>query len=165
MAAGCGRSPLGSSGSRSPAGDANVVATNSDAYVPTPPEPDAYVPTPPEPDASAPKDATVNCTQARRSSAPCPSSQWYAYEGDRRCYLCASATAPGCSSTVTYTCESWGDGLCYLLCRSNADCTDPCFPFCRELWLYAGNEHCGASSKLVCLRRDRDTCDPGAEQL
>lgn len=83
---------------------------------------------------------------------------------DRRCYQCASSAEPGCSSTVTHRCESWGDGLCYLLCQSSADCTDPCFPFCRRLWLYAGNEHCGPSSMSVCLRTDRDTCDPSAEQ-
>ena len=140
--AGCGRSPLGSTGSHSPAGDANVVG---DAYAPTAPEPDAY----------AAKDAMVNCTQARRSAAPCPSSQWYAFQGDSRCFLCASSVEPGCSSHVTYTCTSWGDGLCYLLCQSDADCTDPCFPFCRDLMLYGGNEHCGASSRSVCLRADR----------
>jgi hypothetical protein len=100
----------------------------------------------------------LSCTQAQRQSAPCPSSEWYAFQGDRRCFLCVSSAAPGCSSTVSYTCTIWGDGLCYLLCQRDSDCTDPCFPFCRKILLYGGNEHCGTSSKSVCLADDRDIC-------
>ena len=100
----------------------------------------------------------LSCTQAQRQSAPCPSSDWYAYQGDTRCYLCASSVAPGCSSTVLYTCETWGDGLSYLHCQRDSDCTDPCFPFCRKILLYGGNEHCGTSSKSVCLKDNQDMC-------
>jgi hypothetical protein len=109
--------------------------------------------------------ASRSCFQAHRQSAPCPSSEWYAFQGDTRCFLCANSAEPGCSSNVRYTCGSWGDGLCYRLCESNADCTDPCFPYCRKLSLYGGSEYCGTSSKSVCLRANQDTCDPSDQQL
>jgi hypothetical protein len=109
--------------------------------------------------------ADLGCFQAHRQSAPCPSDEWYAFQGDTRCFLCASSAEPGCSSMVSYHCMRWGDGLCYRRCENDDDCTDPCFPFCRKILFYGGGDHCGGSSKSVCLRADRDTCDPGAEQL
>jgi len=154
--AGCGSRSAMMTATSSPAHDPEFVAANEDA--------NNSGLTATEPDASSPTDATVNCTQVARPLAPCPSGQWYAFQDDKRC-RCLLSVEPGCSSTVKNICTSWGDGLCYLLCQSNADCTDPCFPFCRKLWLYGGKEECGASSQSVCLRADRDTCDPSTDQL
>lgn len=106
----------------------------------------------------------LSCDQARRQLAPCPSGDWYAFTNDQRCHHCTSSAEPGCSSLVRYTCESWGDGLCYRMCQSNSDCADPCFPYCRKLGLYNGTDQCGASSQSVCLKSDKDTCDPWIDQ-
>jgi hypothetical protein len=59
--------------------------------------------------------AVLNCTQAQRQSAPCPSSEWYAFQGDTRCFLCASSVAPGCSSHVTTRAKAGATGFatCY----------------------------------------------------
>jgi hypothetical protein len=154
--AGCGSRSAMMTATSSPAHDAEFVAANEDEH-------DSAL-TATEPDAFSPTDATVNCTQVTRSSVPCPSGKWYAFQDDIRC-RCLTSTEPGCSSTVRNICTSWGDGLCYLLCQSNADCTELCFPFCRKLWLYGGKEECGTSSQSVCLRADRDTCDPSTDQL
>ena len=154
--AGCGSRSAMMTATSSAVRDTDSVATKADAC--------DGVPAATEPDSSAPMDARVDCTQVARSSAPCPSGKWYAFQDDKRC-RCLRSTEPGCSSIVKNICTSWGDGLCYHLCQSNADCTDPCFPFCRKLWLYGGSEECGASSQSVCLRADQDTCDPSTDQL
>ena len=172
--AGCGgRSRLGNTDTKSPSPDATLPVRDASS-----PAPDARSLAPdassPAPDATivgtdgdaSDTQASVACTQASRASAPCPSGKWYAFQGDQRCVRCTYSVETGCSSIVKYhLCTSSGDGLCYRLCQSNDDCRDPCFPFCRELRLYAGTDSCGASSQHVCLRSDRDTCEPSAEQL
>jgi hypothetical protein len=167
-------SAVAACGGRSPLGNKDVTSSAPDARSPAPdassPAPDSLLPVPEAAVVVTDGDASdtqpgVACTQAGRSMAPCPSAEWYAFQGDQRCVRCNYSVEVGCSSTVKYhLCMSSGDGLCYRLCQSNDDCRDPCFPFCRELRLYAGTDSCGASSQHVCLRSDQDTCDPSAEK-
>jgi hypothetical protein len=90
-------------------------------------------------------------------TAPCPNDGWFLFT-DTRSYLCTS-TLPGCTPTTSHLSEPWGDEVCYRRCKSNADCPDPCLPFCRQILLYEHNEHCSGSPQSVCLAQDRDFCE------
>jgi hypothetical protein len=90
-------------------------------------------------------------------SAPCPNDGWFLYT-DERSYLC-TPTEPRCTPTTSHVSDPWGDEVCYRRCKSNADCPDPCLPFCRQILLYEGNEHCWGGPQSVCLAQDRDFCD------
>jgi hypothetical protein len=102
--------------------------------------------------------AGADCVSAQSKSAPpCPTENgWFVYV-DKRCYLCGPQNpSPPCTS-MGYSCESSGDGLCYRLCTTSADCPDPCTPFCRKIYLYSGGDQCGYWQS-VCLPSDRDIC-------
>jgi hypothetical protein len=78
----------------SAARDADSVATKVDACDSSP--------TATEPDSSAPMDARGDCTQVARSSAPCRSGKWYAFQDDKalRRQRPRNATAAPASSAV-----------------------------------------------------------------
>jgi hypothetical protein len=76
-------------------------------------------------------------TPACHPVPPCPSG-WYQYS-DRSC---------GPPYNGTQSCQSNGDGLCYPLCQTTADCTDPRFPTCGGITVFGGSDV--GSQKLVC---------------
>ncbi len=88
-------------------------------------------------------------------ASPCPGTGWYLFT-DTRCYLCGPSD-PLCSSRGYY-CNPWGDQRCYRECKTSADCTNPCTPFCRQIVLFSGADHCGATTHSVCLHMDRNSC-------
>lgn len=47
-------------------------------------------------------------------------------------------------------CRPSGDGLCYRLCGTNDDCTDPCAPSCSRIDYYAGGDT-PSGAVPVCL--------------
>jgi len=68
---------------------------------------------------------------------------------------CGQAPPPPCStgwvSNISRVCgyggnggitcgSSQGDGLCYKECTGNADCTDPCFPQCKQHFLFMSSD-------------------------
>ncbi|MEI9951668.1 MAG: hypothetical protein WDO74_22480 [Pseudomonadota bacterium] len=80
-------------------------------------------------------------------SAPCPGDYFHYSEqicgptpgGDRSCSLA-------------------GDQLCHQVCTTDADCSDPCRPYCRTIGLYAGGDY-GCNRKLwVCSASNFDQC-------
>ncbi len=73
-----------------------------------------------------------------RLAPPCPSG-WYQYT-DTVCSPPSIGSGPGCSPN--------GDGLCYQPCASSADCSDPGFPNCTSLYLFAGSDV--GQAKYVC---------------
>jgi hypothetical protein len=93
-------------------------------------------------------------TEQRYPASPCPGAGWFQYT-DTRCYLCGPSD-PKCSSIGHY-CNGWGDNRCYRQCKTNADCPDPCTPFCRELSLFSGGDHCGLA-QTVCVHKDQNYC-------
>ena len=107
-------------------------------------------------DVGGDQPSRMSCTREEMYPVPpCPGSAWYLF-ADTRCFLCGPSD-PLCSS-AGYRCVAWGDQLCYRQCKTNADCPNPCMPFCREIILYAGADQCGAVSQSVCLHQDRDAC-------
>jgi hypothetical protein len=105
-------------------------------------------------DANADLSTRNNCTvEQRYPKSPCPAG-WFQFS-ETRCYLC-NPPDPLCSPRG-YFCEEWGDNLCYRQCKTDADCPDPCTPFCRELRLFAGGDHCGMP-KMVCVHSDHNFC-------
>ncbi|RLB54222.1 MAG: hypothetical protein DRJ42_09735 [Deltaproteobacteria bacterium] len=73
---------------------------------------------------------------------------------DERCWLIDGSTDGNC--------DSFGDGLCYRRCRTDADCGDPCRPHCEELAFYRGGPtYCGPPGEvlLVCKDVPIGSCD------
>jgi hypothetical protein len=58
-------------------------------------------------------------------------------------------------------CRRQGDGLCHELCTTDADCTDPCRPHCRDIvFFHGGGALCdGADFVRVCREQPVDACD------
>lgn len=56
------------------------------------------------------------------------------------------------------SCTEAGDGLCHRECASDADCTDPCRPYCRQLGLYNGGDFNCNRVVTICRAEDRDDC-------
>ncbi len=73
-----------------------------------------------------------------RPAPPCPSG-WYQYS-DTACSPPSIGSGPGCGPN--------GDGLCYQPCNSSADCSDPGFPNCTGIPVFAGSDV--GQTKYVC---------------
>ncbi len=71
-----------------------------------------------------------------RPVPPCPSG-WYQYS-DSMCWL----------ADTGLKCSASGDGLCYPVCKTDSDCTDPRFPTCGTIWVFNGSD--AGQSKYVC---------------
>jgi len=51
-----------------------------------------------------------------------------------------------------------GDQLCHQICKTDADCTDPCHPSCHTLGLFAGGDYNCNSKVRVCGTETVDHC-------
>ena len=63
-----------------------------------------------------------------------------------------------CSPPPGDQCEPYGDGRCYDLCETDADCTDSCRPYCRTLGLFAGGDWGCNEWRYVCQSTTFDEC-------
>lgn len=57
-------------------------------------------------------------------------------------------------------CDDLGDGLCYQLCESDADCVDPCRRNCAPQPLYKSTDFCstGSEGPRICSPTLTNAC-------
>lgn len=75
----------------------------------------------------------------------------YFYYADQLCGLAPPDSGPT-------ECSEEGDGRCYQECIEDADCMDPCRPYCRRLGLYNGGDFNCNRVVRICRAEDRDDC-------
>jgi hypothetical protein len=56
------------------------------------------------------------------------------------------------------TCKDVGDRTCYTECKSDAECTNPCRPYCRTLGFHQGTDNACTAPKKVCRGDDKNDC-------
>lgn len=73
---------------------------------------------------------------------------------------CSAPGGSGSDSGAKVACFEEGDELCHRRCASDADCGDPCRPFCRVLGLWDGYDSSCNAGVRICRERDVDDCKP-----
>jgi len=101
-------------------------------------------------DAATSRDASMVCETAIPLSMPPCDEGYFLYE-DRRC-------GPVPPDAEPFPCVEEGDGLCHRECGRDADCTDPCRPYCRRLGLFSSGDFNCNRIVMICRAEDRSDC-------